>query len=217
MKEILFEEVIENYKKLIFKMARKYQEYGDLDDLIQVGTIGLYEAYKRFDESFGVKFSSYSYKYILGQMIKYISNNRNTHFTSDQLKLYKSYEKTRSYLEQKNHKTPSLSEISSFMQVSVSDLEDALAVSSYTLSLDDEYNDEEAYNYYGIDYRDSIDDSLLINEEISKLDNINKQIINYRYYEDMSQCEVANKLGLSQAKVSRSEKYILEKIKRSIS
>jgi RNA polymerase sporulation-specific sigma factor len=80
------------YEKLVFSIISKYGNYFDRDDLYQVGMIGLMDAYKHFDESVGVKFSSYAYYYILGEVTKFVRENRSVRVSKDMIKLNNSIE-----------------------------------------------------------------------------------------------------------------------------
>ena len=99
------EELINENKNFIYKIASKYSKYYSIEDLFQVGAIGFIKAYKKY-KSVGVKFTTYAYKYVLGEIIEYIRNDRTMKVSSDILKLYKSYEKTKDFLVQKLNRMP---------------------------------------------------------------------------------------------------------------
>ena len=75
--------------------------------------------------------------------------------------------------------------------------------------------DDEMYDY-GNDFRNEIDNKILVDEEIESLDDFDKSLIYNRYFNGLSQSETASEMGISQAKVSRQEKLILSKMKRNI-
>lgn len=208
--------LINNNKKIVYKIASKYSYFYDLEDLFQVGVIGIIKAFKNYNSKFKAKFSTYAYSYILGEILEYIKNDRNMKINSDCLKLYKVYQRSIEYLSQKNKKLPSFSEICIFMNISENELYNAIISSEFTLSLDNEFNDNSFYELIGEDNREKIDDIITLQTEISKLNFIDREIIKCRYYKDYTQSETANILGISQVQVSRYEKNILTRIKENI-
>ena len=80
---------------------------------------------------------------------------------------------------------------------------------TFTKSIENDYN-------YGNDNRDEIDDKILIQNELESLNDFDKSLIQYRYFDGFSQSETAEVLGISQVKVSRCEKLILNKMKNNI-
>ena len=105
------------YENLVFSIISKYGNYFDKDDLYQVGMIGLIDAYKHFDESVGVKFSSYAYYYILGEVTKFVRENRSVKVSKDFIKLNSSIEKCRDVMRQKLGREPTDTEVSLFLEI----------------------------------------------------------------------------------------------------
>lgn len=215
--ENLGEIIIEN-EGLIYKIINKYRNYFEIEDLYQVAVIGLIKASKTYNSEFGTKFTSYAYPFILGEVIKYINEYRNIRISKDTAKLYARILKGKEALSQKLMKIPSNYELSLFLEIDESIIEEVLIANSTTESLDkiisQDDKDLELYNKFGYcDY--SIENYPLISE-IEKLPPLEKAIIQARYYENMSQSETGETLGLYQVEVSRKEKKILAKLKDSI-
>ena len=120
--------------------------------------------------------------------------------------IYKKYLKVKELLT--SDREPTFSEICSFMEISESQMLNIIESISITKSLDD----LEPYT----DDRCSLDDKLLIENELSQLSEFDRSLIDYRYYLGYTQSETANLLGISQVKVSRQEKLILNRIKDNI-
>ena len=187
------EELINENKNFIYKIASKYSKYYSIEDLFQVGTIGFIKAYKKY-KSVGVKFTTYAYKYVLGEIIEYIRNDRTMKVSSDILKLYKSYEKTKDFLVQKLNRMPTFYEISSFMNIDESYLSEVIEKSEFAVSLESNLNDDNftLENILGIDERKNIDDLLDLKKELSLMPKkgtsktivINEQKNNYFYGDD---------------------------------
>ena len=201
------EEVINDCEKMIYKIAYKYSKYYNIEDLYQSGMIGLIKAYKKYNKSSLCKFSSYAYKYILGEIIDFIKKDRNIVISDEIFELYKRYLKVKDLLLNKNEREPNIYEISTFMNISESKLISIIESVAFTHEINFEYSDDD---------RERLDNKILIESEISDLDLFSKTLIKYRYYEGLSQSETANLLGVSQANVSRSEKMILSKMRNNI-
>ena len=92
------EEVILKNSNLIYSIINKYTKYYDVDDLYQTGVIGILKAYKNYDSSKNCKFSTYAYTYILGEVLKYVNNNRNIKLSSEYLMINKKIQETRTIL-----------------------------------------------------------------------------------------------------------------------
>ena len=201
------EGVVSDCEKMIYKIAYKYSKYYNIEDLYQSGMIGLIKAYKKYNKSSSCKFSSYAYKYILGEMIDFIKKDRNIIISDEIFDIYKRYLKVKDLLLNKYEKEPSIKEISSFMDISESKLINIIESVAFTHEINIEYCDDD---------RERLDNKILIESELSELDLFSKTLIKYRYYEGLSQSETASLLGISQANVSRSEKTILLKLRNNI-
>lgn len=201
------EGVVSDCEKMIYKIAYKYSKYYNIEDLYQSGMIGLIKAYKKYNKSSSCKFSSYAYKYILGEMIDFIKKDRNIIISDEIFDIYKRYLKVKDLLLNKYEREPSIKEISSFMDISESKLINIIESVAFTHEMNIEYCDDD---------RERLDNKILIESELSELDLFSKTLIKYRYYEGLSQSETASLLGISQANVSRSEKTILLKLRNNI-
>lgn len=207
-------EIIESNSWLIYKIARSYSEYYNIEDLFQVGSIGLLKAYKNYDKNSNVKFSTFAYKYVLGEIISYIKKDRNIIVGDEYMSIYKKYEKVKSLLISKYNREVSFSEICKFMEMDEQKLLSVIESVMFTKSIDGDslINYELAY-----DNREDIFNKVLLESELDALEPFDKSLINYRYYQGFTQSETAQALNTSQVKVSRREKMILQRIKTNIS
>lgn len=215
--ENLGEIIVEN-EGLIYKIINKYSNYFELEDLYQVGVIGLIKASKTYNSNYGAKFTSYAYPFILGEVIKYINEYRNIKISKDTAKLYARILKGIEVLSQKLMKMPSNFELSLFLEIDESIIEEVLLANQKVESLDRIISEDdknlELYNKFGYcDY--SIENYPLISE-LEKLPPLERAIIRARYYENLSQTETGKSLGMYQMEVSRREKKILAKLKDNI-
>ncbi len=202
--------LIKESEGLIYKIASKYSMYYNIEDLYQVGSIGVIKAYKNYKRDTSVKFSTYAYKYILGEIVEFIRCDRNIKVSDEYMSLYKKYLSIKSILTSKLEREPSFSEICSFMEIDEGVLLNVIETISFTKSTDDSDYD------YGNDKREEIDNKILLENELSSMDEFDRNLIEYRYYFGYTQSETADVLGVSQVKVSRQEKLILSRMKSNI-
>lgn len=215
--ENVAELIIEN-ERLIYKIINKYRNYFELEDLYQVAVMGLIKATKTYNSEYGAKFTSYAYPFILGEVIKYINEYRNIRISKDTAKLYSKILKSIEVLSQKLMKMPSTYELSLFLEIDESIIEEVLNANMTVESLDriisQDGKDLELYNKFG--YCDASIENYPLISELEKLPPLERAIIQSRYYENLSQSETGKNLGLYQVEVSRREKKILSKLKDNI-
>lgn len=211
-------DTILEYEGLVYSVIRKYTKYFEQDDLYQVGMMGLISAYKNFDESQDTKFSTYAYYYILGEVRKYIRESNLVKVGSKLMKVSHSIQKAREVMSQRLGREPTTLELSVFLEVDVSTIEEASIATQEVQSLDYSFDENSGEFYNSVSCLDNgLNDRILdLREGISNLDQESKDIIRTRYYEDMTQTEASRKLGISQVQVSRKEGKILEKLRESL-
>ncbi len=209
--------IIEN-EALIYKIIGKYKSYFELDDLYQVAVIGIIKAYKNYQSNYDTKFTSYAYPYILGEVIKYINDYRSIKINRNSKLLYAKILRAKEILTQKLMKEPTTYELSIFLEIDESIINDVLEANAKVDSLDKIISTENdnltLYDAFG-KLDNNLENYPLI-YEISKLSPEERNIIISRYYNDMSQKEVGEALGMYQVEVSRKEKKILQKLKNNI-
>ncbi len=142
-----------------------------------------------------------------------LASNRNIKISKDILKLYKKIEETRYILAQKLNKIPSNYELSEFLNISLDDINMACNSANVIMSLDIKEDDEKSF-YETLGMEEDYDTKILIDEGMSVLDEDEKNIIKSRYFEDLTQSEVAKKLNMTQVMVSRYEKKGISKMRK---
>lgn len=205
-----FDEIFRENEWIIYQFIKKYGNSYNREDLYQAGSIGLIKAYKNYKASNTVKFSTYAYKYVFGEIIKCIVNDRNIIVSDEYMSVYKRYLEVKKLLMNKYNREPTFKEICGFMEIDESYLLNIIESISFTVSLDSNTFDCKD------DSSGEIDDKILIDSEIEGLDEFDKSLIQLRYFDGMTQMETANALGVSQVKVSRQEKLILSRMKKNI-
>lgn len=209
--------ILEN-EGLIYGIINKYKNYFELDDLYQVAVIGMIKAYKNYNQNFNTKFTSYAYPYILGEVIKYINEFRSLKLSKNTKLLFSKILKVKEILTQKMMKEPTTYEISLFLEIDESLIEETILANSAIDSLDKiiSEDDKNLELYDKLGYSDRRLENYQLLYELEKLSEEERKIIQARYYEDMSQKEVGDVLGMYQVEVSRKEKKILQKLKNNI-
>lgn len=200
---------------LIKKIASKFY-FEEKQDLIQVGVIGLLKAYQNFKDTNIAKFSTYAYTYIFGEMYNLVNSNKSIKISKDYLKIYKVVEKTRYELAQRLGYVPSTEEVALFLEYDINMVNEAIVSAQAMISLDDEANELNLHEIIPDKNSDNVDLKLDIDDSFKVLNEQEQEIIKSRYYEDLTQSEVARKLNMTQVMVSRYEKKSLEKMRVSM-
>jgi len=211
--------LVKQYERLIYKIASKFSPKYPIEDLFQVGVIGLINAKKNYKSNQGTKFTTYAYQYVLGEMLDFIKKDRTIKVSKDSLKIYKLYEQAKETLAQRKKQIPTFSEICEFLELDEETVYDAIKMSEYVLSTDSSLREDENTTFIetcGEDRRETIDSLLDLKIELMNLPEFERKLVDLRYFKDYTQSETATILGISQVQVSRNEKHILAKIKKNI-
>ena len=199
------EELLE-YEGLVYSIISKYPSRFDRDDLYQVGMIGLLDAYKHYNKSYDTKFSTFAYYYIVGEVNKYIRESNGIKISKQFIDLKKKILKAKEVMEQKLGREPNSLELSLFLEVDEKDIDVALLATDEIDSLDVVHDTFKTYDCTSADILD-------LRSEIETLPINEKKIILARYYNELTQRETSDILGISQVQVSRNETKILKKLK----
>lgn len=214
------EDLINGNLRLVLSVIQKFTGRGEnLDDLFQIGTIGLIKAIDNFDVSHGVKFSTYAVPMIIGEIRRYLRDN-NPIRVSRSIKdtAYRAMQ-VREKLMNQNQSEPTVSEIAAELNIPRSEVVIALESVVEPISLYDPVYSDGGDTIYVLDQvGDNNDDNNLLGEialkeAIKNLSNREKTILSLRFMSGKTQMEVSEEIGISQAQVSRLEKCALKKIK----
>lgn len=219
MNDTALVEIIKENKNLICSIINKYARYYEFDDLYQVSIIGIMKAYQNYRPETGVKFTTYAYKYILSEVLLFINNNRTIRVSRDYQKLYKKILEARTLLTQKLMKEPTNYEISLFLEIDEAIINDVMRYQEKVKSLDEVVMDDgkKVTLLDQISTGDNIDDDYIsLKDELSSLTSEELQLINLRYFRDLTQSEIAEIWGTNQVKISRNEQKILKKLKNNL-
>ena len=213
--------VFEENTGLIYSVAKRFVGRGvEMEDLIQIGSIGLLKAVDHFNASFEVKFSTYAVPMIAGEIKRYLRDDGilkvSRSLKENCVRIYSAREK----LEKELGREPVMEEIAQSAQLSVDEvvmsLESGAEVESLhkiiyqgdgnDISLMDRLQEKE-------NGQDAARNRIFLDEILKKLDARERQLIYMRYFKDMTQTEIAAEMGISQVQVSRMEKRILKQLK----
>ncbi len=206
---------------LVHSIVRRFSGRGhETEDLFQIGCIGLIQAAKRFDQSYGVKFSTYAVPMIMGEIKRFIRDDGIIRVSRGIKETAVRAMKAGEQLRLKSGREPSVAEIAEAIGISAAELAAALESQTAPQSLYSQADDD---GKPLIDKIESGDDKftellnrLTLNQAMQDFADREKLIIYLRYYRLETQACVAEKLGISQVQVSRLEKKILLKLREKI-
>ncbi|MBQ2678573.1 MAG: RNA polymerase sporulation sigma factor SigG [Firmicutes bacterium] len=217
------EEYIYGNLRLVLSVIQRFSNRDEnMDDLFQVGCIGLIKAIDNFDITQNVKFSTYAVPMIIGEVRRYLRDN-NSIRVSRSLRdtAYKALQ-AKENLSKKNQKEPSLSEIAKYMDIPLKDVVTALDAIQDPISLfEPVFRDSGGDALYVMDQvkdpknrDDSWLENISLSEAMKKLTEREKYILNLRFFQGKTQMEVSSEIGISQAQVSRLEKSALKHMRK---
>ncbi len=214
------EELIKGHLRLVLSVIQRFQNRGEsMDDLFQVGVIGLIKAIDNFNLDLDVKFSTYAVPMCIGEVRRYLRDDNPIRVSrSMRDTAYKAMQVKESLIN-KNKKEPTIEEIAKELDMDKSEVVLALEAIVDPISLyEPVYNDGGDTIYVMDQVGDNNTDSdwideIMIKDEIKNLDPREQNILYLRFMQGKTQMEVAKEVGISQAQVSRLEKNALKRIK----
>ena len=218
------EEFIQGNLRLVLSVIQRFNNRGEhVDDLFQVGCIGLIKSIDNFDLSQNVKFSTYAVPMIIGEIRRYLRDN-NSIRVSRSLRdtAYKALQ-VRDQLINKNSKEPTITEIAKELNIPREEVVFALDAIQDPISLFEPIYHDSGDAIFVMDQvsdEKSEDETWLegiaLREALRKLSEREKHILTLRFFEGRTQMEVADEIGISQAQVSRLEKTALKHMRKHI-
>ena len=217
------DELVNGNLRLVLSVIQRFTGRGEnLDDLFQVGCIGLIKAIDNFDLSLDVRFSTYAVPMIIGEIRRYLRDNnairisrsmRDTAYRAMQMK---------EQLINETHREPTVEEIARRLELPREDVVVALEAIVDPVSLYEPIYNDGGDTIYVMDQvgetgcEENWISSIQFRDTVSKLSDREKKIMSLRYLAGKTQVEVAGEIGISQAQVSRLEKNALERIKKQL-
>lgn len=213
--------LVERNVRLVWSIVQRFLNRGyEPDDLFQIGTIGLIKAIDKFDLSYGVRFSTYAVPMIIGEIQRFLRDDGSLKVSRSLKEMGNKVRIQKEKLTKELNRSPTVLELATVLEVTPEEVAQAQDALKPPQSIH-----ETVYENSGepITVLDQLADEgkswfekLSVEEAILKLDERERLIVYLRYYQDQTQSEVAQRLGISQVQVSRLEKKILSDMKEHI-
>lgn len=209
--------IMEN-QGLIYEAMKYFKNYNNKEDLYQVGCIGFIKAYKNYKEDKNCKFTTYAFTYILGEMKRLVREDKSIKISTNLSRLNTRIDKTYNLLTQKYLRLPTIKEVADYLEIDEYLVSEAINSNLSIKSIDEPINNDgkDITLQDMIGYSNNIDELIYLRNNLSKLTKEEKEIINNRYINDLTQSETSKKMGISQVQVSRKEQKVLQKLKHQM-
>lgn len=202
---------------LVYALARRFIGRGiEYEDLVQAGSMGLVKATDGFDESRGLKFSTYAVPVILGEMRRLFRDGGIVKVSRSLKELSMRATRTREQFAVREGREPTVSELAVLLGVTVEETAEALGAALPALSLTRSGEDDDAEQ---IDVavqapEESVTDRLALRQVLGTLEERDRKLIEMRYLRRMTQQATADRLGMTQVQVSRRERVVLAQMRK---
>lgn len=217
------DKLINGNLRLVLSVIQKFTNRGeDIDDLFQIGVVGLIKAINNFDLTKEVRFSTYCVPMISGELRRFLRDCNYIKVSRSMRDLAYKVIQTKEKLTSENQKEPTIEEIARKIGVNKSDAVLALESISDPVSLYEPVYSDNGDSLYVLDQISDKNDAdnwineIALKEAVKSLQPREKNILYLRFFQGKTQVEVANEIGISQAQVSRLEKGALLRIKKQI-
>ena len=216
--------LVEENTGLVWCVVKRFYKRGvEMEDLFQIGTIGLLKAIDKFDLNYDVKFSTYAVPMIAGEIKRFLRDDGMIKVSRSLKELsYKAY-LCREKLQERFGREPSVTELAGELGVEPEELMAALDASSEVESLHKPIYQSDGQEVSLMDRlpwraepEEEVLDHLLLKELLGGLEKEERQLIYLRYFADRTQAQAGKELGISQVQVSRLEKKILKSMREQI-
>lgn len=213
-------ELINGNLRLVLSVIQRFTNRGEnLDDLFQVGCIGLIKAIDNFDVTQNVRFSTYAVPMIIGEIRRYLRDNNSVRVSRSLRDTAYHAMQIKECLTNENQKEPTVEEIAKEMNIKKEEVVMALEAIVEPVSLYEPLYNDGGDTIYVMDQvgdsnsDDNWIDEIVFKQSIEKLSDREKKILSMRFMQGKTQTEVAKEIGISQAQVSRLEKSAINNIK----
>jgi len=217
------EEMINGNLRLVLSVIQRFTGRGEnMDDLFQVGVVGLIKAIDNFDISLDVRFSTYGVPMVMGELRRYLRDSTAIHVSRSMRDTAYHAMQVKEELTNTLGREPTVEEIAERLDTDKESVVLALEAIVEPVSLYEPVYSDSADTIYVMDQvgdrRDDNDwiEELAFKEALRKLSDREKRILSLRYFKGKTQMEVAEEIGISQAQVSRIEKGAIDSIKREL-
>lgn len=207
---------------LVKSIARRFVGRGcDIEDLNQLGAIGLIKAIKGFDLSMGNAFSTYAVPYITGEIQRFLRDDGLIKVSRETKRNARILLSAKESYEKEHNTSPTLTTLCEITSINKEDALCALEAVTPALSINQpchskDNGEKEIGEYIGADNIEKITENIALHQVLNMLTHQEKTIITLRYFKGLTQSEVARLLNSNQVKISRTEKKIIEKLRKEL-
>ena len=217
------EDLVNGNLKLVLSILKRFnKKVENMDDLFQIGCVGLLKAIDNFDLSYGVKFSTYCVPMVLGEVRRYLRDNSSIRVSRSIKDVAYKVLKLKDELTVKNGVEPTNKELAQILEIEEKDINQAMEALRPPVSLFEPIYNDGGDTIYLFDQisddktNEDLDIKLAVNKAISKLTEREKFILDQRFIIGKTQMEIANEIGISQAQISRLEKTALQRVRKQL-
>ncbi|MQL52970.1 RNA polymerase sporulation sigma factor SigF [Desulfofundulus thermobenzoicus] len=213
--------------KLVFNLVRRFQNRGyELEDLFQIGCIGLMKAIDKFDLHYDVRFSTYAVPMIVGEIRRFLRDDNPVKVSRSVKETAYRIHQARQKLTGRIGREPTVGEVAAELGISREDVVTAMEAAQAPTSIYETLHQDDGDPIYLLDQLrnrgDGEDgeppwlDQIALKELLMSLPERDRKILIWRFFEDRTQADVARRLGLSQVQVSRLERQAIKKLKQML-
>jgi len=208
--------------KLIFNLIQRFSHRGyELEDLFQIGSIGLIKAIDKFDFSFGVKFSTYAVPMIIGEIRRFLRDDHPIKVPRSYKELVYKVNRSREKLADDLKRDPTINEIAADLGVDSEDVIIAIEAVQSPTSIHDTLYQDDSDPIYVLDQlplekeaTPAWFEKIALMEVLDKLPERERHVLMLRFFEDKTQSEIAKSMDLSQVQISRIERAALHRLRQ---
>ena len=219
------DELISGNLRLVLSVIQRFSNRGEqVDDLFQVGCVGLIKAIDNFDITLGLRLSTYAVPMVIGEIRRYLRDNSAIRVSRSMRDIAYKALQIKENLTNENQREPSVEEIAKVMDMKCEDIVFALdgimdPVSLYEPVYSDSGGDTICVMDQVGDTKNTDEnwlEKIALKEAVENLCDRERHILSLRFFDGKTQTEVANEIGISQAQVSRLEKTAIDRIKKQL-
>lgn len=213
--------LVERNVRLVWSVVQRFLNRGyDQEDLFQIGCIGLIKSIDKFDLSYQVKFSTYAVPMIIGEIQRFIRDDGTIKVSRSLKELGHKIRREKETLTKSYGRSPTISELACALEITPEEVIHAEDATKQPHSIHETVYENEGDPITLLDQlaedEENWFDKMMIAETLKTLEPREQLIVYLRYYQDQTQAEVAQRIGISQVQVSRLEKKILLNMKKQI-
>ena len=223
-KRELKDEFVKANLRLVLSLVKKFNHRCDaVDDIFQVGVVGLIKAIDNFDITQNVQFSTYAVPMIAGEIKRFLRDSSAMRISRSIRDISYKISKEKEAFMAKNNEEPTIEYLAKALELSQEDVILALESTTQPMSLYDAVYNDDGDSIYVLDQlksdkneMESLTETLSVIQALEKLSEKERNIIKRRFFDNKTQVEIAEEIGVSQAQISRIEKVALERMKRKM-